>query len=700
MVYLGRNYDPDYHLKKKLSRPLSGIYSPSHDITSPSQSSHSTDRSSPRGSSSYEDKSWSARSSSRPRSEDYTDWQSDRTSTYSSSRSYNNYSRRYDSTLPSSHYEPKRSSGYYSSLSSSSKRDRDRREDEISSKDMTGIRSKTDNINPSSSSSGGSNSGPHSSKQDGAPPEKKAKSNGSSDDSQKSQQPLISANNKTGDIPRQPSGSSEQPKEIQTSKVVISSTDNKTGSQQQQQLIQSPRVLDVHQQQHSQTSSSNQDHKGISPSDPSKPTQHSTEVATLPKTNNQTINTGPAASTSLSSGASQPPAPNDLNTRSGTSAETTELIKVRAGQNSLPTGSMSTSKVLDQPSSKAAILASIGAESVEPKPTTAALLTQIQQPLSSYNQSRSADPGPTRKHSMEHAERNQNQIDENTDYDKNNMQSNSSTRPLLLLQDLIQTTASKSNSTAVFSPKSVEHLEKLPQDDVATVSETTAKDQKEKTNKQGQISQQSKLSSSTSGVTKNVVSGSMQKNIDNVHVLDFEQELRLIREEGQEQRLRIDYLMAQLESEARLRREADLRATQLTRDIQNERHLMLEKDLESKRSEALLMMAKAREEIHQGKLLIAQAKEELAQERTARLEAMVESAKIEAERNKLLAYVQSLGVPTAGILEGKTGLLTMPPTRFPSPARSDGGTSAAAVAQGSKPMSSEVTPAGQVDCTM
>ncbi|KAF9906628.1 hypothetical protein EC991_000429 [Linnemannia zychae] len=131
-------------------------------------------------------------------------------------------------------------------------------------------------------------------------------------------------------------------------------------------------------------------------------------------------------------------------------------------------------------------------------------------------------------------------------------------------------------------------------------------------------------------------------------ILDIEQELRLIRQEGQEQRLRTEQLLAQLESEARLRRESDARVAQLTRDLQNERHLTLEKELESKRSEALLMMAKAREELQHGQVLIAQAREELAIERAAKAEAMVETAKMQVERDRLLAYVQSLGRSSPG----------------------------------------------------
>ncbi|KAF9123982.1 hypothetical protein BGW39_008538 [Mortierella sp. 14UC] len=131
-------------------------------------------------------------------------------------------------------------------------------------------------------------------------------------------------------------------------------------------------------------------------------------------------------------------------------------------------------------------------------------------------------------------------------------------------------------------------------------------------------------------------------------ILDIEQELRLIRQEGQEQRLRTDQLLAQLESEARLRRESDARVAQLTRDLQNERYLTLEKDLESKRSEALLMMARAREELQHGRVLIAQAKEELAVERAAKAEAMMETARVQIERDRLLAYVQSLDVSGFG----------------------------------------------------
>lgn len=177
-------------------------------------------------------------------------------------------------------------------------------------------------------------------------------------------------------------------------------------------------------------------------------------------------------------------------------------------------------------------------------------------------------------------------------------------------------------------------------------------------------------------------------------MMDIEKELRLIREEGQEQRLRTDQLLAQLESEARLRREADHRVSQLTRELQSERQLTLEKDLESKRSEALLMMAKAREEIQQGKVLIAQVKEELALERAAKAEAMIETARIEVERNRLLAYVQSLGGPSA-VMPG--GLFmgckpAMPPTsaatlltRFPLPTGSDGGGQGVLVAAAESP---------------
>ncbi|KAF9541786.1 hypothetical protein EC957_002686 [Mortierella hygrophila] len=190
-------------------------------------------------------------------------------------------------------------------------------------------------------------------------------------------------------------------------------------------------------------------------------------------------------------------------------------------------------------------------------------------------------------------------------------------------------------------------------------------------------------------------------------MMDIEKELRLIREEGQEQRLRTEQLLAQLESEARLRREADHRVSQLAQELKNERCLTLEKDLESKRSEALLMMAKAREDIQQGKALFAQAKEELAMERAARAEAMIETARIEIERNRLLAYVQSLGGPSAVISGGLFvgGMTALPPTsaatlsaRFPSPAGSDGGVLVTAPGSGGPPSVVDAeTPSGQVN---
>jgi len=140
-------------------------------------------------------------------------------------------------------------------------------------------------------------------------------------------------------------------------------------------------------------------------------------------------------------------------------------------------------------------------------------------------------------------------------------------------------------------------------------------------------------------------------------ILGLERELRLIREEGREQRLRTEQLLAQLESEARLRRDADEIVSQLNKDLQNERAMTLEKDLELKRAETLLMMSKAREEIQQSKMLVAQAQEELAQARAAKAEAMFETAKVDAERMQLLAYIHSIGGPTTAAALSPVGLI-------------------------------------------
>ncbi|KAG0276966.1 hypothetical protein BGZ95_006746 [Linnemannia exigua] len=221
--------------------------------------------------------------------------------------------------------------------------------------------------------------------------------------------------------------------------------------------------------------------------------------------------------------------------------------------------------------------------------------------------------------------------------------------------ELVKTTKrhkSNTNTAADHSTSPNAQLDTTSSTDISTTPTTTPLDANA-----GLLSGSGSGTPTTTTATALTASGAMSSRYT---MMDIEQELLRIRQEGQEQRLRTDQLLAQLESEARLRREADSRVAQLSRDLQNERLLTLEKDLESKRSEALLMMAKAREEIQQGRVLIAQAKEELAVERAAKAEAMVETARIEVEKNRLLKYIQSLGgssLPGSGSVgDAKSGI--------------------------------------------
>ncbi|KAF9097861.1 hypothetical protein BGX23_007763 [Mortierella sp. AD031] len=197
-------------------------------------------------------------------------------------------------------------------------------------------------------------------------------------------------------------------------------------------------------------------------------------------------------------------------------------------------------------------------------------------------------------------------------------------------------------------------------------------------------------SSFTAAAPFGVKAGLVGVALTSGRVLDLEQELRLIREEGREQRLRTDQLLAQLDSEARLRREADQMVSQLTQDLNKERVSTLEKDLQGKRAEALLMMAKAREEVQQSKLMVAQAQEEVARARADRAEAVAETARVEAERLRLVAYVQSLGGSAAagagGVGNGKVAVsaLSTLSTPCPSPSASEEGGGHSAVVPGSR----------------
>ncbi|KAG0204123.1 hypothetical protein BGX28_003846 [Mortierella sp. GBA30] len=121
---------------------------------------------------------------------------------------------------------------------------------------------------------------------------------------------------------------------------------------------------------------------------------------------------------------------------------------------------------------------------------------------------------------------------------------------------------------------------------------------------------------------------SQQQNMDL-----FNQELADLRAQALKQRLEIEQMRTQ--SEARMRKDAEEDGDRYRVELQEQRIQTLEKDLESRRAEATLMMVKAREEV-------LAAKEQIAKAREERAEAKEQAARAEAEKLQLQNRIQQL----------------------------------------------------------
>ncbi|KAF9347466.1 hypothetical protein BGX34_003128 [Mortierella sp. NVP85] len=110
--------------------------------------------------------------------------------------------------------------------------------------------------------------------------------------------------------------------------------------------------------------------------------------------------------------------------------------------------------------------------------------------------------------------------------------------------------------------------------------------------------------------------------------------------------LRVEKMLMMMET--KLRTSAEEGMVRCQNELQEQRIQTLEKDLECRRSEALVMTAKANEEIKEAHLQVAKAREE-------RAEAREHAARLELEREQLLKRIQEL---EAKRHEGPVGLAT------------------------------------------
>jgi len=95
----------------------------------------------------------------------------------------------------------------------------------------------------------------------------------------------------------------------------------------------------------------------------------------------------------------------------------------------------------------------------------------------------------------------------------------------------------------------------------------------------------------------------------------FAREMNALCSETKKQYIRMDDLLWQLEHQGKERHEASLQMMQVAQELQHQRTMVLQKDLESKRSETLAAMAKANQEIAQFREQTAKANEERSQAR-------------------------------------------------------------------------------------
>ncbi|KAF9979860.1 hypothetical protein BGZ75_009135 [Mortierella antarctica] len=137
--------------------------------------------------------------------------------------------------------------------------------------------------------------------------------------------------------------------------------------------------------------------------------------------------------------------------------------------------------------------------------------------------------------------------------------------------------------------------------------------------------------------------GKAQKKSLHDDLETFNRELADLRVATLKQRVELEEMRQQ--SEARMRDEAELTATRYRVELQEQRIQTLEKDLENRRTEATLMMVKAREEIVASKEQVAKAREERAVAKEQAAQTEIENLRLLAKIQQMETYMMKLNVP-------------------------------------------------------
>ncbi|KAF9957295.1 hypothetical protein BGZ70_009551 [Mortierella alpina] len=137
--------------------------------------------------------------------------------------------------------------------------------------------------------------------------------------------------------------------------------------------------------------------------------------------------------------------------------------------------------------------------------------------------------------------------------------------------------------------------------------------------------------------------GKVQKKSLQDNLETFNRELADLRAATLRQRIELEEMRQQ--SEARMRKEAELNGTRYRVELQEQRIQTLEKDLEHRRTEATLMMVKAREEMVASKEQVAKAREERAMAKEQAAQAEVEKLTLLSRIQQMEMYMMKMNVP-------------------------------------------------------
>ncbi|KAF9960811.1 hypothetical protein BGZ72_005817 [Mortierella alpina] len=137
--------------------------------------------------------------------------------------------------------------------------------------------------------------------------------------------------------------------------------------------------------------------------------------------------------------------------------------------------------------------------------------------------------------------------------------------------------------------------------------------------------------------------GKTQKKLFQDNIDTFNRELTDLRVATLKQRVELEEMRQQ--SETRMREEAELNGTRYRVELQEQRIQTLEKDLENRRTEATLMMVKAREEIVASKEQVAKAREERALAKEQAAQAEVEKLMLLSRIQQMETYMTKMNIP-------------------------------------------------------